>query len=160
MPHCPAQHFPYFFSRHPHVLALLLAHLPTQRLAIQGRGGGQRLRVPRHHQLRLRVVLIASGWSTNPWKQIWTITWNSRCPFLLEDLQDPTWCHQGSIGEVKAHYPPSKVKVKGLFPPTRTSEVQDQPLFGQFGHSRSNEIHLIFTNWLTNFKIGSVFRPT
>ena len=93
------------------------------------------------------------GWHTNMDKQIWTITWNSRCPFLLEDLQDPTWCHQGSIGEVKAHYPPSKVKVKGLFPPTRTSEVQDQPLFGQFGHSRSNEIHLICTNWLTNFII-------
>ena len=100
------------------------------------------------------------GWHTNMDKQIWTITWNSRCPFLPEDLQDPTWCHQGSIGEVKAHYPPSKVKVKGLFPPTRTSEVQDQPLFGQFGHSRSNEIHLICTNWLTNFIRGSVFRPS
>ena len=150
----------YFFCRHPHVLALLLAHLPTKRLAIQDRGGGQRLRVTRHNELRLRVVFIASGWSTHPLKQIRTITWNSRCPFLPEDLQDPTWCHQESIGEVKAHYPPSKVKVKGLFPPTRTSEVQDQPLFGQFGHSRSNEIHLICTSWLTNFIIGSVFRPS
>ena len=54
--------------RHPHLLALLLPDLPSH-LPVQD-GGGQRLRVPRHHKLRLRIFLLPPG---APWVSSFTL---------------------------------------------------------------------------------------